>query len=107
MTKEEYLKKLKVNKEEQERKLEEAFRRKQEKYTKKIIENIVHLIENVDAKQEYELSRDETWILCDGALLKKRLDELRKKYDFLEFHIQNGLVYSNDIISIFWNVKGE
>ena len=107
MTREEYLKKLKVNQEKRERKLEEAFQRKQEKYIKKIIENIVYLIESADAKQKYELSKEKTWILYDGDLLKKRLDELKEKYDFLEFHINNGLVFSNDIRSIFWHVKGK
>lgn len=109
MTKEEYLAKIKANREKQVREWEEAYRKKEEKYVNQAIENIINCIENAYTQQGYVFSQEEIDWLSKSDLFNKKLDELRKKYDFLEIYINTNkyLGFPNEIRNVRWRVKGE
>ena len=107
MTKEEYLAKMKANVEEKEREREERYRRKQENYASQAITRIIERIEKADPQQTYVVGEEETKWLSDSEIFNKKLYELRKKYDFLDIHINTKkyLGSPNEIRSVSWHVK--
>ncbi len=102
MTKEEYLAKMKANAEEKEREQEERYRRKQENYASQAIERIVERILKADPQQVYVVGGEETKWLSDSENFNKKLDGLRKNYNFLEIEVNKRF---GRIRSICWHVK--
>ncbi len=109
MTKEEYLAKMKDNYVKKEREYLKVYHRKEKEYTKQVIENITNRIKNADPQQIYIFNKKETEWLSTSILFKEKLDELRKKYDFLDIYTNTYkyLGYPNEIRNVRWRVKGE
>lgn len=109
MTKEEYLAKMKANQEKVEEKCKETYLRNKEKLINQVIGKITELIENADSQQRYEFSKEETEELSYSDLFKEKLEELRKKYDFLEFRVNGYPNFPDDIFEIYeirWGMIG-
>jgi hypothetical protein len=109
MTKEDYLAKMKNNYEKKEREYLKVYHRKEKEFVNQVIKRIVERIENANPQQIYILSKEETKWLSTSILFKEKLDELRKKYDFLDIYTNTYkcLGYPNEIRNIRWRVKGE
>ena len=85
----------------------EAFRKVEEKFTNQVIKKITNRIENAIVQQFYLLNEEETRWLSNSNLFKKKLEELRKKYDFLKIRISNDFYDENKIKTIYWWLKKE
>ena len=109
ITKKEYLAKMKANQEKVRKEGEEAYQRNQEKLINQVIGKITELIENADSQQRYEFSKEETKELSYSSLFKEKLEELKKKYDFLEIRVNRYPNLPDDIFEIYeirWGVTG-
>lgn len=109
MTREEYIAKMKEYNEKQQREWEEMFQRYQKKFVNQVIKKITNRIEEANPNQYYVFSKLETEWISTSILFKEKLDELRKKYDFLDIQIKTYayLGCPNEIRNVYWRVKGE
>ena len=102
MTKEEFLKKR------EERYDEEFTVRDRETrlnrfYANSVFQKIIGKIENADLDMLYQLEEEETKNL-PICFFDDKLEELKKRYDFLEFRVIRNQVYGGDIIRVEWEI---
>ena len=101
MTKEEYITKLETNKKNYPKVLE----RKNEKYTRKVIKEITKRIKSADLSAKYIANKEESRALLRSKLFDEKLEELRKKYDFLDIHVVKEIEFRQCKVLIYWCVK--
>lgn len=101
MTKEEYITKLETNRKNYPKVLE----RKNKKYTRKVIKEITKRIKSADLSEQYKVSEEESRTLFRSKLFDEKLEELRKKYDFLDIQVIKEIEFRQCKVLIYWDVK--
>ncbi len=104
MTKEEFLKKREERYDEKELMVRDSRETKLKRiYANNVFEKIVGKIENADLDMCYKLENEETKNL-PICFFDDKLEELKQRYDFLEFSVIRNQVYGGDIVRVEWKI---